>query len=540
MLKTMFSGEPQKTVMRGVEVKVDGVAFYTEAPAGWPQAAGGGLRPQICWGGLAQPLDRSNLHFVIAGVPGTGKTVAIRSLMRSVFRPELRPHLGGTDRGVVYDPKQEFYPVLRGFGCRDEQIIILNPFDARGQAWNLAADYTTQADAVQLARTIIPTPESHAQPFFPKSAAGLLAAALRVYMKKNPLKWELADVLLACMSHENLNSLLGMERHDPLVKFALNFMSETATRNNIMAELASHVLDFLPVAGCWQRAKREGKPMVSVKKFLQSPDTVLLLGANQTHKVALSAINRLFLKKLSEETLDHVADGQWAASNRTWLVLDEVRELGKVEGLADLINKGRSRGVCAVLGFQDYPELEEVFGEKVAHAITATCGHKLYLRLGGESAEWASRAIGKAEIRETQFSRNSSSSINVNASQTDGSNWGQGHSSSLLGPGTSSSNVGGSNSHTRGMGMNFSSGITSSTTIRETDAILPSEIAHLPSFADGGGLKGVVCGTSMDGGPAQAHKIFVPAELLLANFSEDEKNHPGYMPRPPEHQELME
>ena len=421
----MLSGAPHQEVLRGIQASEGKTILYSASHADWPVDGEGRAVPQICRGGLMHPLGRANLHFLIAGVPGTGKTLAIRVLMRSIFRGDLRQHLGGLDCGVIHDPKQEVYPMLRAFGCAEDQIIVLNPFDQRGHAWNLAADYTTQADTLQLARTIIPAPENHAQPFFPKAAVGVLAAVLRVYMRRNPGKWDLADVLLACMNFENLSTIFAMAPGEPMVMMALSFLQEPVTRNNVLAELCSHVMDFLPVASCWRHAARERKG-VSVRDFLCSRDAIILLGANQTHRVALAAINRLFLKKLSEETLDHVDDGQWQAQNRTWLVLDEVRELGKVEGLADMINKGRSRGVCAVLGFQDYPGMKRAFGEHVAHDLTATCAHKLYLKLGVESADSASQAIGKAEIRETKFTRTSGLNLNLQSSVTDGKNWSRG------------------------------------------------------------------------------------------------------------------
>ena len=58
----------------------------------------------------------------------------------------------------------------------------------------------------------------------------------------------------------------------------------------------------------------------------------------------------------------------------------------------------------------------------MAHELTATCARKLYLKLGGESADWASQAIGRAEIRETKFTRTSGLNLNPQSSVTDGKN----------------------------------------------------------------------------------------------------------------------
>lgn len=215
--------------------------------------------------------------------------------------------------------------------------------------------------------------------------------------------------------------------------------------------------------------------------------------------------------------MDDVADGQWDARNRTWMVLDELRELGKVPGLADFINKGRSRGVCTVLGFQDYLGLKEAFGENIAHEITATCAHRMFLRLGGESAEWASRSIGKAEIVETTFSFSSGSAMGY--SGQDGKS-----SSTTYGPGGSSYSTGDSSS--TGFNFNLSSNVTCDQHVRVTDAVLDGEISSLPDFEEGGGITGFVCQRSETGKPV-VRQVKMPAEVVLSGLI-PESDDPGF------------
>jgi hypothetical protein len=528
MASAIFGGGPRREVLRGPEVVQGGVALYTPSPREWVEG-----QPEICWGGLRYPLHQANKHFLVAGVPGSGKTVSICALLRSVFSPALRPYLGGMDRAIVYDAKQELYPILRSFGCCREQISILNPFDVRGRYWDLAADYRTTSDAVQLARAVVPVPIGHSQPFFPKSASGLLAAVLKAHMMTAPDSWDIGQVLLDCMSLKRIRSRLFTAAGHPLVALAAQLLEQPETARSIMAELVSHVMDFLPVGGCWQRAKLEGAEPVSVRRFLKSSNAIVLLGANQTHSTALSCINRLFLRKLSEEALDNEDDGQWQAHNRTWLVLDEVRELGSIDGLANLVNKGRSRGVCAVLGFQDYLGLEHSFGDKVAHELTATCAHQLFLRLGGESAMWAAKCIGRAEFRETQIARSSSMSTSMQHSKSENSSWSSGFTSSK----------GGASGTSDSFGVAFTHGVSVSASIREADAVMPPDISNLPLFSGDGGLHGFVCKSGIHGGLPQVHRIQVPASSLLMDQGAlgmlPTECRKGFVARPAGHQDLM-
>jgi DNA polymerase III delta prime subunit len=527
LAKQILGGGPVKKALRGIQKAEGSPELFIPDPARWPVTAAGEPVPQVCWGGVPHPLHRANLHFLVAGVPGTGKTLSIRMLLQSIFGSQSAARLPGSDRAVIYDPKLEFYPIFRGMGVEASRINVLNPFDARSTPWDLAADYNSPSDAHQLARTIIPTPESHSQPFFPKSAAALLAAVISVCMRRMPGAWDLAEVLMRCLTTGTMEETFAQDPANPYVVIARNLLKEGTTRDNVLAELTSHLFEYLPIAACWRRARQDGRKPVSVKEFLVQRDAVILLGANQTHSEALGAINRLFLKRLAEHTLDHVADGQWQARNRTWLVLDETRELGKIPGLADFINKGRSRGVCAVLGFQDYAGMKQAFGENVAHELTATCAHKLFLRLGAESAEWASRSIGKCEVRETHFSRTDGVNAGINVGESSGTNWNKS---------ASGGSVGGSSGQSKGAALGTMHSLTSSTTIRESDAVMPSEIAHLPGFEEGGGLRGFLC-QNAGAQLAQVHQIAVPLDyfMTLSPPSDD----PGFMARSEEDQDLF-
>ncbi len=73
-----------------------------------------------------------------------------------------------------------------------------------------------------------------------------------------------------------------------------------------------------------------------------------------------------------------------------------MREAEPLDGLSRLLTKGRSKGACVVLGFQDIEGMREVYGEKVANEIIGQCNSKALLRLSSpETAQWASDLSGK-------------------------------------------------------------------------------------------------------------------------------------------------
>ena len=90
------------------------------------------------------PMDETK-HFKLIGTTGTGKSTAIRELLRGA--------LARGDRAVIADPDggylSQFYDPERG-------DVILNPFDPRSAQWDLFDEVGVVYDADQLARSLIP------------------------------------------------------------------------------------------------------------------------------------------------------------------------------------------------------------------------------------------------------------------------------------------------------------------------------------------------------------------------------------------------
>ena len=88
----------------------------------------------VRWACRRVHLSNLSPHYLLIGTPGSGKTNLLKILMNSVL-PDTE--YGLRFRSLVYDPKTEFYPFLTRMGIPKEQIIVVNPFDARSSAWNL-------------------------------------------------------------------------------------------------------------------------------------------------------------------------------------------------------------------------------------------------------------------------------------------------------------------------------------------------------------------------------------------------------------------
>jgi len=348
---------------------------------------------RFLWGGIWVPIQEANKHFFIIGATGSGKTLSLRLLMQEVL-----PLVGGRrgdgtpldHRALVYDAKQDMLAYLYGMGIAPARIKILNPFDARCAAWNIAADVTAPATALQIAAILIPEEKNSSQPFFANAARHLLYGVMLAFILASPGRWTFRDLCLAMRSEEGMRDILSRSEHtEHLVAMYLN---EGDTLNSVKATIAAKMMPYEVVAALWSRSTET----VSLRDFLdpEKERLLLVLGNAEESREAVDAINRVLFQRLSELVVGQPESEE----RRTWIFLDEVREAGRLDGLRSLLLRGRSKGVCVVLGFQDIDGLKEVYGEYQAQEMVGQCGYKAILRLESPTtAEWASLHFGTVE-----------------------------------------------------------------------------------------------------------------------------------------------
>lgn len=343
--------------------------------------------PEIAWGGLRLPWSAGVRHFLAAGMTGSGKTNLLLQFMASVLvwvgrKPD--------QRALVYDPKTELLSFLYGLGL-GPRVRILHPLDARGSAWDLAADVTTAAAAQQTAAVLIPQDAESKNPYFSMAAQQLLAGVFVYLMKAAPGRWDLRDVVLIMERRELLRRAL--ERHPETAALVEEYFQPEETFANVRSTVANWMRRYRPIAACWHHARDK----VSLEDWIGG-EYVLLLGQDDSVRVQMDAVNRALLLRASQLVLR----GSDSSTRRTWLILDEVRELGNLDGLSRLLTTGRSKGACFCGGYQTPSGMKAAVGPDVADEINDQVWNWALCRMGGDvSAEWASRLVGEVEFEET-------------------------------------------------------------------------------------------------------------------------------------------
>lgn len=466
----------------------------------------------ICWGGRvwgkSLPHQSATKNFCFVGTVGSGKTVSIKLLLQTVL-----PFITYDDfdhRALVYDPKQEMIPFLLGLNeyleeleeeeakadrrpaqnIKPIEVKTLNPFDVNGYAWDMASDITERAHAQEMSAILIPPEPNAHQPFFGDAARHLLEGVITSFMLSAGKGWTFRDVMYAMGTKDRIIEVLNL--HEETRELISLYFDHEETAKNIMSTVATKLKAFKIIAALWDRARKK-VGTVSLKNWLESRENkneqnyILVLGNDETARTAIDAINQVIFKRITQLILnqpdldpenDVLESEKFTCKEvdkrRHWIILDELRNAGKLDGLQALMTKGRSKGAAVVLSFQDIDGLRSVYGKDETNEIVGQCSAYAVFRLQSpETAEWAARVFGSGELKEEFEDKSSGGGRSIGTSSQ--SNWGPGGTSG--GSGTS---------HT----ISFNWGVNKRIAFREAKIVYPSQFTYLPPAGFEEGLSG--------------------------------------------------
>jgi type IV secretory pathway TraG/TraD family ATPase VirD4 len=330
------------------------------------------------------PETLASGHLAFIGSTGSGKTLLQRLLLQSVL-PEIGQ--GRSHRALLYDAKRDLPSLLAGMDLK-APVHLLNPLDARAVAWDMAADITDPSLAQQAALLLVPETRNDNNPFFSRAARHLLSGIITSLLLRSPGRWTFRQVLLIARDPDRIERALHAVE---CTRHIARYFEHEGTFQNILATLLTFLAPFEIVA-CWDRCPRR----ISLGQWMKD-ESLLVLGSDDTNRVALDTVNQMLFRRLSDLLLSRPEGG-----DRTWIMLDEVRDAGRLDGLSGLLTRGRSKGVAVVLGFQDINGLRDLYGREVAEELLGQCNTKVVLRNNSpDTVEWCSKLFGFREVVET-------------------------------------------------------------------------------------------------------------------------------------------
>lgn len=342
-------------------------------------------------------------HFLVLGLPGSGKTVLLNSFLKEILDER------SGDKIVIHDPKGDFTQWV-------DDPIIYAPWDKRSAKWLIGTDIDTQALAREAAAAWIPEPKSGDSQW--TEGAGQILAGLLFYLQdQKGRNWGFSD----------LSDLIGGSQKS-ICKYAVegwpavSGLVASDEKGNLTKTTQSYLSTMLaPLSWIHQVAASEKNAVESVSfrdfAITESPSRRVLIFKNDS-RFAKSAevLFALTLKILAQNLCSPMVRERKGDGNGTWFFLDEFPQLAKSAGQSvQMIQEvGRSKGARVIVAAQDISQFIGRYGREEGETMTRLQQTVIYARLSSESAY----DISNNSPKKTVFRRSKSISESGNNSDS--------------------------------------------------------------------------------------------------------------------------
>lgn len=346
---------------------------------------GGWMRLQPA---LNLPKSHWNKATLICGGVGSGKTQILLYILDQLERRKAK--------AIIYDVKADFtsyYP----------KSYLISPWDKRSVYWHVAKDLNTATAVSAFAASLIPD-NPKGEPFWTQAPRTVLIGVIKLLRNQfyDTWGWRTLSRTLNLPREQLYESLRGIAPDAAM----LIGPKDSNTVQSILSILSAAARIVHELAEAWEEPafdpNRTGIAFSEwAKDDYQGPRQIILqAGPDRTMTSAYIAaiVNALVPAIVSPILPDD-------ESRCLAFVLDELTSIGKID-IAPLIDKGRSKGVVAILAYQDIAQVREVYGEEMAKALTSMVGTNLVLKMGmGPTRDAIAEHFGKRRVGITTHSR---------------------------------------------------------------------------------------------------------------------------------------
>jgi type IV secretory pathway TraG/TraD family ATPase VirD4 len=336
--------------------------------------------------GCAVPMADETKHFKIVGTTGTGKSTAIRELLRGA--------LERGDRVVFADPdggyRDRFFKRYRG-------DRVLNPFERESVRWDPFAEIREAYDVDQLSAGLICGTDDPASNEWRAYARTFLTAVLHGCRRQPRRSTRELWRLLAKAPADELRHVVADTPAAPFLE------PDNARMFGSIRSVAVSALAAL------QYIQAQRSASFSIREWVRDSEVPGALFI--TYRAVQIAALRSMVATWMRLAIFEAMNGAENHDQRLWFVIDELDALGPIDGLKDALARLRKFGGRCVLGFQSIAQVSGAYGAADAQTVVENCGNTLILRCAGSesggTSQFASRLIGEREVWRRQISRGS-------------------------------------------------------------------------------------------------------------------------------------
>ncbi len=320
---------------------------------------------------VPQRLESS--HILLLGDTGSGKSSAIRQILRQVQQRG--------ESAIIYDPAMDF---VGEFYSPERGDLILNPLDARCPYWNLGAEINRPETATAIAAAMLPEKE-YEKAFFTDGPRRILAHLLRNGPQPRDLLRMMADParIEAAVTGTPLAALV-----DP---------AAPAQRAGVLASL-NMVADALALLPEWEHERTS----FSTAEWQTGRTRWVFLTSSAEYRERVLPLYSVWLDLFILRMMSRCQDEQ---ARPVWFVLDELASLNKLPQLHTAVTENRKYGNPVVLGFQGRSQLEKRYGRDAESMLSQPATKVFFKTSEPRAAKWISEAIGEIEVERLKESR---------------------------------------------------------------------------------------------------------------------------------------
>jgi len=312
---------------------------------------------------------------------------------------------------IVFDPKRENFSLFGAWReARGNAVFLFHPGEARSHRYN-PLDFVRTGDAMPTDALVVAgfiVPETPGE-VWGKSAKLLLAALigyvltsslcegrrhLRSVAKLLVSGREIADVLKAILKTESpqlpswvidaFNQYVALEpetRNSAL--FNLNLSLNPW--NNLLVAAATETSDF------------------DIRAFRRRRMS-LFIGSSVAQLEAFRPLINILIQQIHDVLM--AAPPARDEPHQVLLIIDEFRQLGRMEELVSKLAINAGYGVRVALILQNLAQLDEVYGRAARETTVSACALQLYIRIDDlDTSEYLARMLGErtVQVRRASF-----------------------------------------------------------------------------------------------------------------------------------------
>ena len=351
------------------------------------------------------PLDkRGNVNVLVVGGSGSGKST-------SYSIPNAHQMLGSY---VFTDPKGELYDRTAGYlkehGYKIKVLNLVHPQFSDG--YNPLLHIRSEIDVDIIANTIVKGQKAEgggSDPFWDDSAETLLKALIYYLMATRPDEEQnlasCAEMVRAANSNGGSNLLTELMSQLPYDHPArMNYKSIEIAPDKTYSSILSTLQSKLGKFDSKEIAELTSTDTIDFEE-IGSQKTAVYVISSDTHG-AYDFLLTIFFAQMIQQLYDYADNNGGKLKERTYFILDEFANIGKIPDFDKKISTSRSRGISFSVILQNLDQLEAIY-EKSNETIIGNCDTHVFLGSNSQkTVEYFSKALGEKTISHESISTN--------------------------------------------------------------------------------------------------------------------------------------